>query len=248
MTWTKDRLDDDLAAALYELLLRVQLHVPVRGGEMVVIEGPGGQAALPVFLDREALLRWGGDAVVSELHSAKEVARVALDGRDTWLVLDLGSRPGSQPIARKGVELLALGTYPGAEKYAQALRAVDEIGQALRSDVLRPEQLRDARDLRFFTIGGADPLPSADPSAELFEIGAMNLLGVRGPDDGLYLPAWPTPGPMFAFDPAFPRSVTLPLGQLIDNALVLGRGLVIDPRGTPIGLPAARLDALWNRR
>jgi hypothetical protein len=239
-------LDPGLAFAFYELLLRIPLHLPVRDGQPLAIAGPGGQLAIPVFLDGEALARWGGTAVQRVSRPVQEVARLALDRPDLWLVVDPGSTPGGQPIARAGVEALAQSTSPVADTYAGPVRAVAEIDRALRSGLLRRELLQELRDERLFTIGTVVPAEGTDPTAAVFRSSGTNLLGVRDSNDVPYLPAWATPGAMFAYQPDLPRSLTLGLGHFLDNARMLDRGVVFDPDGMPVVLPPGLVAVLWG--
>jgi hypothetical protein len=241
-------LDPALAFAFYELLLQLPLQLPLRYGEPPVIVGPGGQIALPIFLDGEALARWGGTEVQSVSRSAQEVARLALELPNSWLVLDPGSTPGGQPIARAGVEALAQSASPVADTFAGPVRAVAEIDRALRSGALCRELLDDLRDVRLFVIGDVVAKEGTDPTAAVYMSGAMDLLGVRRFDGTPYLAGWPTPGAMFAFQPELPRCLTLGLGQFLTHARSLDRGVVFDPEGTRVVLPPALLATLWDGR
>lgn len=247
MTLIAQAIDDSLAGAIYELLLQTPLHVPLRDGRPFAIQGPGGQLAVPVFLDRPALERWGGSAMQSAVHSAPDAARIALALPDAWLVVDLGSVPGNQPIARAGVEALARGAYPGQDRTAHARGVIANLSHAATTNTLTPDLLRTHADLRVFTIGSSVPAADDDPTSAVMKIGSVNVLSVKTRDGAQYLPAWPTAGPMFRFLPDLPRALNLEFGRLIEYALELDLGIVVDPQGSSIvDLPAPRLAALWR--
>jgi hypothetical protein len=236
-------MDEDLAAAFYELLLATPLHVPMANGNASLMRGPSGQLALPVFLDEASLKRWGGTPTASRSCSAQRAAEVALGGADVWMVIDPGSSPGGQPVARAGVEALARGTYPGAERYENEVDFVNSLAGAARSGSFDRALVEKARRARLITIGRA-ALPGENGSTGVVtEVEAMELLSVRGPDGASLCVAWPTPGPSYAFMPDSPR-MTLPFATLLRVAAKVRRGIVIDPYRMPIPIPFQQLAKL----
>jgi hypothetical protein len=236
-------MDEDLAAAFYELLLATPLHVPMQNGNASLMRGPSGQLALPVFLDEASLKRWGGSSTASRSCSAQRAAEVALGGADVWMVIDPGSSPGGQPVARAGVEALARGTYPGSERYENEVDFVNSLAGAARSGSFDRGLVEKARRARLITIGRAAlPGENGAPSS-VTEVDAMELLSVRGPDGASLCVAWPTPGPSYAFMPESPR-MTLPFTTLLRVAAQVRRGIVIDPYRMPIPIPFQQLAKL----
>jgi hypothetical protein len=244
MGFMSEGMDEDLGAAFYELLLRTRLLVPVHRGTPLLLNGPGGQTALPVFLDEPALVRWGGTREASRVCSALEAAQLARH-LDAWLVVDMGSSPGGQPVARTGVEALAKGTFPGIERYREQHAFVKELGDGARRGAIGAELIARAPAIRLFTIGDSGIPVTTGPG--VYEVRGMNLLSVRGPDGGSYCVGWVMPGGCIAYMPDTRRMV-VSVEFLIDAALKHGRGLVIDPYGNTMSIAASRLAELWPAR
>ena len=237
-------LDQDLANAFYEVLSQTPLLVPEAAGAPVVMRGPGGQPALPVFLDRPALLRWSKRPMPARTCSAREAAAIALGTPGAWLVVDFESSPGGQPVARAGVELLAAGSYPHADRYREQEALVAELLAVGSQDALSQELLARAARTRFFTIGDAHDGPEISPG--VYESPGMSLQTVRGPDGALYLPAWPSLGATFVFMPEAPRRLHLELGRLVRGALAGSAGLVIGAPAPTLSWTPVRLASAWR--
>jgi hypothetical protein len=240
MSLAPQGMDEDLAAAFYELLLATPLYVPMANGSASLTRGPSGQLALPAFLDEASLKRWGGPSTLTRTFSAQRAAEVALGAADVWMVIDPGSSPGGQPVARAGVEALARGTYPGAERYENEVDFVNALAGSARSGSFDRALVEKARRARLITIGSAAlQVPNGAPA----NVEAMELLSVRGPDGAALCVAWPTPGPSYAFMPDSPR-MTLPFATLLRAAAQVRRGIVIDPHRMPIPIPFQQLAKL----
>src|SRR5689334_19798767 len=91
MTLMKGELHQFIADSFYEVLLNARVHVPMQGDGAAWVFGPGGQRALPVFLDREALVAWGGGAAPERRVSVPQAAAIAAQVKDAWLAVDFGS-------------------------------------------------------------------------------------------------------------------------------------------------------------
>jgi hypothetical protein len=245
MQLAQQGLDDDLACAFYELLLQTPLHVVVKDGSVTLTQGPGGQSALPVFLDRAALERYAGPEAISSVCSAQHAAQIALGGNDVWLVMDLGSSPGGQPVARAGVEALARGSYPKAEQYADRWEFLRRLSEVIRFGTAPDAALRDAASrVRFFTIGSAT---GADVGGGVSRVEKLELLTVRDTSGVAFLPAWPTATGTYVFAPEAPSRLGLTFDRLVESALQMRSGLVVNPHASAIALKPSELAAWWKR-
>jgi hypothetical protein len=242
MSLATQGMDEDLAAAFYELLLATPLHVPMTNGSPNLLRGSSGQLTLPVFLDEAALRRWGGSFTTTRTCSAQRAAELALGAAEVSLVIDPGSSPGEQAVAREGVESLARGTYPGAERYENEVDFVNALAGAARSGSFDRAVVEKARRARLITIGSAT-LQAQTANGAPVSVEAMELHSVRGPDGASLCVAWPTPGPSYAFMPDSPR-MTLPFTTLLRAAAQVRRGIVIDPHRMPIPIPFQQLSKL----
>lgn len=239
-------LHQHVADSFYEVLLNARVHVPIQRGGHSWVYGPGGQRALPVFLDREALVAWGGAAAHASTFSMPQAAAMAARVDDAWLAVDFGS-PLNQPIARAGVEALASKSYPGAERYAEQWKLVSELAASARRGRLDPQAQKRAEQLGFYTLGearGAGP-PAAGP-VQVFEARGTAILSVRGPGGQSFLPAWPSPGGSFEYLPTERHRLVLPLATIVQGALGLKRGLVLGLPSPYITLPFESLLSLWG--
>ena len=243
MSLMKQGLDEDLGAAFYELLLQTSVLVPLELGAAILVKGPGGHTAMPVFLDEDALVRWGGARESSRAYSVPDAARLGMAQPDVGLVVDMASSPGGQPIARPEVELLSKGRLPGADRYRERQDFVRDLGDCASRGSFNADFREKARPMRLFTIGRSDVGREASPGGD--QAPGVQLLGVRGPDGGSYCVGWPTPGGSFAFMPEAPQ-MQVPFGFLVESALRHSRGLVIDPEGSATAIPALELAALWS--
>jgi hypothetical protein len=227
-------------------LLNAKVLVPLQGHELGWVAGPGGQRALPIFLDKEALVAWGGAAVAHREFSVPQAAAMAAHVKDAWLAVDFGSSP-NQPIARAGVEALANKSYLGAERYAEQWALVNQLAAAVRQGSLSQAVRERAQQLKFYTLGemrgGREP---ARGQIEVFESPGMSLLSVRGPDGQSFLPAWPAPGGSFEYSPTAPNRLVVPLATIVKAALNLERGLVLGLPYPRLSLPFTQLAALWG--
>jgi hypothetical protein len=239
--------DQFIADSFYEVILNAKVHVPMQGDALSWVSGPGGQRALPVFLDRQALLTWGGPAADERLFSMPQAAAMAVRVRDAWLAVDFGS-PLNQPIARAGVEALANKSYPGAERYAEQWALVNHLAAVLRQGQrVEPSLRQRAQQLKFYTLGemrgASHPVPG---QIQVFESQGMSILSVRGPNEQSYLPAWPSPGGSFEYQPTASNRLVVPLATIIRGALSLERGLVLGLPSPYITLTFQQLAALWG--
>lgn len=245
MALMQHSIDEDLAQAFYELLTTTPVLVPATGASPVLVTGPSGESALPVFLDEGALSRWTTrDRIEPRWCSIQQAAQLLSSLPGVLLVVDLGSSPGSQPIARHGVELLAMGSYPFADRHADRRDAFRRWAAAIRQRRLASELEQQVRSTRVITIGSM--VRGAEVSPNVYEVEQLQLLSVRGPDGGSYVAAWPTVAPSFAFMPDAERRLTLPASQLVEAAIARGMGLVLDPGGEPASVPPAALAAWWG--
>jgi len=243
MALMKGELHQFIADSFSEVLLNVRVHVPMKGDGLSWVWGPGGQRALPVFLDPEALKAWGG-AADSREFSMPQAAAMAAHVKDAWLAVDFGSSL-NQPIARAGVEALANKSYPGAERYVEQWALVNQLAAALRQGRLDPALRQRAEQLRFYTLGelrGA----SNPPRAEIFKAEGTTLLSVRGPNEQSFLPAWPSPGGSFEYLHTEAHRLVLPLASLVQSALSLQRGIVLGLPHPYITVPYPQLASLWG--
>jgi hypothetical protein len=246
MQLMRGELHQFIADSFYEVLLNAQVHVPVRPDGPQWVLGPGGQRALPIFLDREALVAWAGPEAQGRVLSVPQAAAVAVQFTDAWLAVDFGS-PLNQPIARAGVEALANKSYPGAQRYAEQWGLVNQLAASLRSGRLDQACRERAEQLGFYTLGmSGGARESAPGSVQVFATQGMSVLSIRGPDGESYLPGWPSPGGSFEYLPAAPNRLVLPLATLMRSALQLERGLVLGLPSPYISLPYARLRALLS--
>lgn len=246
MTLMQGGLQQFIADSFYEVLLNARVHVPMQGDSLSWVFGPGGQRALPVFLDREALLAWGGPAADGREFSMPQAAAMAAHVQDAWLAVDFGS-PLNQPIARAGVEALANKSYPGAERYAEQWALVNQLAAALRQGRIEQLLRQRAQKLAFYTLGemrgGGEPSPG---QIQVFESQGLSILSVRGPNAQSFLPAWPSPGGSFEYLPSAPHRLVVPLATIVQGALSLQRGLVLGLPSPYINVPFAQLAALWR--
>lgn len=246
MSLMQGELHQFIADSFYEVLLNARVHVPMTSSGPSWVYGPGGQRALPVFLDREALVNWGGAEADDTQFSIPQAAAMAAHVKDAWLAVDFGS-PLNQPVARAGVEALANKSYPGAERYADQWLLVNQLVAALRQGRLDPALRQRAQQLRFYTLGemkgAAEPPPG---QVQVFESQGTSILSVRGPGGQSYLPAWPSPGGSFEYLPTERHRLVLPLSTLVQGALQLERGLVLGLPSPYINLPHAQLASLWG--
>lgn len=233
MSLAAQNTNDDLTAAFYELLLATPLYVPMSNGSASLQREPNGAVTLPVFLDEVSLRQWGGTGVVARLCSAPRAAELALGNPEVSMVIDPGSSPGGQAVARATLEALARGTYPGAERYENEVDFVNALAGAARSGSFDRRVVEKARHARLITIGNGalDATNGAASSAP--DVEAIELHSVRGPDGATLCVAWPTPGPSYAFMPDSPR-LTVPFTSLLRAAARSRRGIVIDPHRMPI--------------
>ena len=233
-----------IADSFYEVILNAKVHVPMQGDRLSWVSGPGGQRALPVFLDREALLTWGGPAADERLFSMPQAAAMAAHVKDAWLAVDFGS-PLNQPIARAGVEALANKSYPGAERYAEQWALVNHLAVVLRQGRRADPALRQrAQQLGFYTLGEMRGASNAPPG-QVFESQGLSILSVRGPNEQSYLPAWPSPGGSFEYQPTATNRLVAPLATIIRGALSLERGLVLGLPSPFMAIPFPQLATLW---
>ncbi|WP_394841359.1 SseB family protein [Pendulispora brunnea] len=209
----------EAADAFYELLLRTPLYLPFDNGVMTV-PGPQSEAAVPIFIDEAAMVRWAGQRVPHIVCSAREAAVLALVIHDAWLVLNMGSSPGGQPIAREGVMLLAHGSYPGAERYEEAAAFVHEAAAAAGQPTL--DLLERAKRTRIVSIGRALRYPGGT-SAYAF---------------------WPSFGGAMLFDPN-ERVAQMSFESLIVKAFYERRGLVLAPDREALRIGPAHV-AKWH--
>jgi len=209
----------EAADAFYELLLRTPLYLPFENGVMTV-HGPQGEPAVPIFTDEAGMLLWAGRHVPHIVCHAREAAVLALVIHDAWLVLNLGSSPGGQPIAREGVMLLAHGSYPGAERYEDAIALV-----------------RDA-----VAAGG-------DPSLDLLERARRTRIvsidrTLRYPGGTSAYAFWPNFGGAMLFAPD-ERVVRMSFESLIVKAFYERRGLVLAPEAEALRIGPVHV-AKWH--
>jgi hypothetical protein len=236
-----------IADSFYEVILNTKVHVPLQGGAPSWVSGPGGQRALPVFLDRQALLAWGGPAADERVFSMPQAAAMAVHVKDAWLAVDFGSAL-NQPIARAGVEALANKSYPGAERYTEQWSLVNQLAALLRQGQrVEPSVRLRAQQLKFYTLGemrgASDPSPG---EIRVFESRGMSILSVRGPNEQSYLPAWPSPGGSFEYQPLATNRLVVPLSTIIQGALSLERGLVLGLPSPYVTIPFPHLAGLWG--
>lgn len=235
--------------SFYEVLLNALVHVPMKGDGLSWVYGPGGQRALPVFLDRAALVAWGGEAAAAEsrVFSMPQAAAMAAHVQDAWLAVDFGM-PLNQPVARAGVEALANKSYLGAERYAEQWALVNQLASCLRQGGrLDPAIQKGARQLGFYTLGGLAGVPAAPrDQIQVVESRGMSILSVRGPGQQSYLPAWPAPGGTFLYQLTGQGRLVLPLASIIEGALNLQRGLVLGLPVPYVNIPFAQLQDLWQ--
>jgi hypothetical protein len=239
--------DQFTADSFYEVILNAKVHVPIEGDGPSWVSGPGGQRALPVFLDRQTLLAWGGPAADERLFSMPQAAAMAAHVKDAWLAVDFGS-PLNQPIARAGVEALANKSYPGAERYAEQWALVNHLVAVLRQGRRLDQALRErAQQLRFYTLGEVRGATNPSPGqAQVFESQGLSILSVQGPNQQSYLPAWPSPGGSFEYQPTATNRLVVPLATIIRGALSLERGLVLGLPSPYANIPFPQLAALWG--
>lgn len=242
----RGELEQFIADSFYEVLLNARVHVPLQGDGPSWVFGPGGQRALPVFLDREALAAWGGPHTDERVFSMPQAAAMAAHVEGAWVAVDFGS-PLNQPIARAGVEALANKSYPGAERYAEQWSLVNQLAAALRQGRLDPALRQRAQQLRFYTLGemrGAGQPPPGQ--IQVFESQGLSILSVRGPGEQSFLPAWPSPGGSFEYLPTQPNRLVVPLTTIVQGALSLQRGLVLGLPSPYITIPFRQLAELWG--
>jgi hypothetical protein len=239
--------DQFTADSFYEVILNAKVHVPIEGDGPSWVSGPGGQRALPVFLDRQTLLAWGGPAADERLFSMPQAAAMAAHVKDAWLAVDFGS-PLNQPIARAGVEALANKSYPGAERYAEQWALVNHLVAVLRQGRRLDQALRErAQQLKFYTLGEVSGATNPSPGqVRVFESQSLSILSVRGPNQQSYLPAWPSPGGSFEYQPTATNRLVVPLATIIRGALSLERGLVLGLPSPYANIPFPQLAALWG--
>jgi hypothetical protein len=105
-----------------------------------------------------------------------------------------------------------------------------------------------AEELGFYTIGESFGATNPAPGeARVFESRGISLLSVRGPDGQSYVPGWPSPGGSFAYLPAEPNRLVVPLARLVRSALDTERGLVLGLPSPYISLTFQQLAACWGR-
>lgn len=230
--------DEEVGAALFELLLTTPLFALEQGDGMAFTSLPDGQAALPLFADRAALERFSPGAR-AKACTATQAAQHAMSTNDAWLVIEPGSAPGGQTIGRASAELLSRGTHP----FAEAVRA----RHALVNDVCDPAQ-RDAAlkeralSTRIVTLGSAPGATREAAPAPVLELGS-----VRGPDGSSAFPLWPTMTGCFVFMPGPVRRVTMPLGRLVEAALRAECGItVFRGPGDGVTVSATALADWWR--
>jgi hypothetical protein len=247
MTLLKAGPQQFIADAFYEVLLNARVHVPMQGDGLSWVQGPGGQRALPVFLDREALMTWGGPAADERVFSMPQAAAMAAHVKDAWLAVDFGSAL-NQPIARAGVEALANKSYPGAERYSEQWALVNQLAAALRQGRVDQAVRQRAEQLRFYALGEARGAGEpASGEIQVFESQGLSILSARGPDGQSYLPVWPSPGGSFEYLPTAPNRLVVPLASVVKGALALKCGLVLGLPSPYITLSSTQLSALWER-
>lgn len=163
-----------------------------------------------------------------------------------WLVVDLDSTPGGQPVAGAGVEALARGVHPYVppvvverQEFTRALTA------ACHRGVIDAELIAAAPSIRLITIGAVEY--GAEVATGVHEVESQNVLTVRGPDGGSYCVLWTTLGACLEYMPDAPRHTILPFASLAHIAQSAGRGLVVDPYGATVSLTAQQLATLWPR-
>jgi len=243
-------LDEDLAQAFYELLARAPVHVAMKGeaeGGPALVKGPSGEAAVPIFLDEAAFSRWAGaspPAVLSAPCSIARAAELALAVPGAMLVVDLGSSPGGQPIARSGVELLARGSHPYADRHRSERAALAKLATAIRAGHLDAALRSELETTRVFTIGYLQADKEVAPNVR--PVDRLYLLGVPGPDGATYCAVWPTVAGTFAFKPDADRRLRVPLSDVIDAAIKGGLGLVIDPADVRVALSPRAVTDWWG--
>jgi hypothetical protein len=245
-----------IADSFYEVLLATPVHVAMRDGSVALVHGPGGQAAVPIFLDQAALFRWGGVGAPSKACSASDAAALAHAVGKAWLVVDFGSTPGTQPIATAGVEALLNRTYPGAERYNEQWGVVQELIRVIKQGHTldrEPELKRRVEDSRFYTLAAPDPsapaptpLPGSPANAPVFEMSSRAYLSVRGPEAESYLPVWPSPGGSFRYMPYAPGRQVMRLGLMARDALDDRRGLAFGVPEPYLAIPHVHLQRLWG--
>jgi hypothetical protein len=241
----KQELHQFMADSFYEVLLNAKVHVPMQGNELGWVFGPGGQRALPIYLDEEALTAGGGSESASRLFSVPQAAAMAAHVKDAWLAVDFGS-PLNQPIARAGVEALSNKSYPGAERYAEQWALVNQLAAALRQGRADPAIKQRAEQLGFYTIGEALGATNPAPGqVQVFESRGLSILSTRGPDGQSYVPGWPSPGGSFEYLPTQPHRLVVPLERLVQSALATKRGLVLGLPVPYVTVPFQRLAAFW---
>lgn len=242
----RQELHQFVADFFYEVLLNAKVHVPMQEHDLGWVRGPRGQRALPIYLDREALIAGGGSEAQSRLFSVPQAAAMAAHVKDAWLAVDFGSKL-NQPIARAGVQALANKSYPGAERYAEQWTLVNQLAAALRQGRLEPAVKQRAEQLGFYTIGEALGGAGAAPGqVQVLESGSMSILSTRGPDGQSYAPAWPSPGGSFEYLPNEPNRLVVSLSKLVRSALSTKRGLVLGLPAPYVSLPFQQLAALWG--
>ncbi|WP_394830658.1 hypothetical protein LVJ94_29540 [Pendulispora rubella] len=209
----------EAADAFYELLLRTPLYLPFENGVMSV-PGPQSETAVPIFIDEAAMVYWAGRLVPHIVCSAREAAVLALVIHDAWLVLNMGSSPGDQPIAREGVMLLAHGSYPGAERYEEPAAFVREAVAAAGNPTL--DLLERAKRTRVVSVDRTLRYPGGS-SAYAF---------------------WPSFGGASLFGPG-ERVVPMSFESLIVKAYYERRGLVLAPERESLRIGPAHV-AKWH--
>jgi len=246
MRLMKGELHQFIADSFYEVLLNARVLVPMKGDELRWAAGPGGQRALPIFLDREVLVAWGGAASEARAFSVPQAAAMAAHVKDAWLAVDFGA-PLNQPISRAGVEALAKKSYPGAERYTEQWKLVNELVAALRQGALNPAVRTRAEKLGFYTLGelrgGGEPAPG---EISVFRSQGTSLLSIRGPEGRSYLAGWPSPGASYEYLPKEPHRLVLPLAKLVQSALSTKRGLVLGLPAPYVTIPFEQLAAFWR--
>lgn len=246
MTLMRGEIHQFIADSFYEVLLNARVHVPVQRDGLIWVQGPAGQRALPVFLDREALVAWGGAATEDRVFSMPQAAAMAAHVKDAWLAVDFGL-PLNQPIARAGVEALANKSYPGAERYAEQWALSNQLAAALRQGRVEAPLRQRAQQLRFYTLGEMRGAGSPPPGqVQVFEAQGTSILSVRGPGEQSYLPAWPSPGGSFEYLPSERHRLVLPLATLVHGALSLKRGLVLGLPSPYVAVPYSQLVTFWG--
>lgn len=241
----RGELHQFIADSFYEVLLNAQVHVPLQGEGVSWVMGPGGQRALPIFLDREAVVAWGGADARSTVVSVPQAASIAMQVPNAWLAVDFGSAL-NQPIARAGVEQLANKSYLGATRYAEQWALVNQLAAALRQGRVDRASMQRADALGFYTLGmaGGGPEPAAN-QVQVFEVQGLSVTSIRGPNGESYLPAWPSPGASFEYLPTAPHRLVVPLSRIVRGALSLKRGVVLGLPSPYIDLPYAQLSTVW---